>query len=115
MKDRYRMYRRSNGTFYLEDVGCRKQESLRTKSAAEAKRLLAARNQAVEQPALNLTMARAYLSGRSPELMSRTWADVLDEMALNYHGPTATYTGVHAISVCNRILAHIEAELEHAY
>ena len=88
MQDRYRMYRRSNGGYYLEDVQSRKQESLRTKCVAEAKRLLAARNQAVEQPALNLTMARAYLTGRSPELMTRTWGDVLDEMALNYYGAT---------------------------
>lgn len=89
MKDRYRTYRRCNGTYYLEDATSGKQESLRTKSAAEARRLVVARNQAFEQPALNLTMARAYLMGRSPELMTRTWADVLKEMELGYHGPTA--------------------------
>jgi hypothetical protein len=73
---------------YLEDVKTGRQQSLRTKCVATAKRSVAARNQALEQPALNLTMTRAYLTGRSPELMKRTWNDVLEEMALSYHGAT---------------------------
>ncbi|HSI86564.1 MAG: hypothetical protein ACAI35_13965 [Candidatus Methylacidiphilales bacterium] len=40
---------------------------------AEARGLLAAKNQAVEQPHLNRTMAKVYLSAESPELCIRTW------------------------------------------
>jgi hypothetical protein len=37
-----------------------RQTSLRTKDKVKAQRLAMARNQAVEQPALNVAMARAY-------------------------------------------------------
>ena len=41
MKQRFSLYRRSNGMFYCEDTQTRKQVSLKTKNEAEAKRLLA--------------------------------------------------------------------------
>ena len=47
METRYKVYQRDNGIYYIQDA------------------LLVARNQAVAQPALNVTMAKVYLSGRS--------------------------------------------------
>jgi hypothetical protein len=43
-----------------------RQESLRTRDRAEAKRLFAAYNEAHEQPAINLQIARAYLTATDP-------------------------------------------------
>jgi len=65
MKQRYRIFCRATGVFYIEDVVTRRQESLKTKDKTVVQRLLHAKNAAHEQPALNLQLARAYLvSGR---------------------------------------------------
>jgi hypothetical protein len=74
--------------YYVEDVACHKQESLRTKNHADALALVAARNQAREMPALNLAMAKTYLMARSPELMTRTWGDVIAYLQKSYRGKT---------------------------
>jgi integrase len=81
MQDRYWLYQRENGIFYLQDKITGKQQSTRTKDASAAKRLLAGKNQSVEQPMLNRSMAKTYLSAKSPELMERTWEDVMDHYA----------------------------------
>lgn len=78
MQDRYWLYQRENGIFYLQDKITGKQQSLRTKDAVAAQRLLAGKNQSVEQPMLNRSMAKAYLSAKSPELATRTWTDVME-------------------------------------
>ena len=67
MQERYPLYQRHNGIYYLEDVATRKQESLKTKNRSEATGLLTARNQASAHPTLNLALARTYLLGRSPK------------------------------------------------
>jgi integrase len=77
MQERYRMFRRAGGNFYSRDKITRQSESLGTADLVAARQLLAARNQAVAQPQLNRTMAKAYLSAKSPELLTRTWADVM--------------------------------------
>ena len=59
MENRYRVYCRENGIFYVEDVVTGQQESLRTRDKKKALALLVARNQSVAQPALNVTMAKA--------------------------------------------------------
>ena len=66
MLERYRMYRRTGGTYYAKDKVTGKSESLETRDKATAKQLLAARNHAVAQPQLNRTLAKAYLSAKSP-------------------------------------------------
>jgi hypothetical protein len=81
MQDRYWLYQRENGVFYLQDKITGKQQSTRTKDDSAAKRLLAGKNQSVEQPMLNRSMAKAYLSAKSPELMERTWENVMDHYA----------------------------------
>jgi integrase len=89
MQQRYRLFQRHSGVYYLEDTTTKKQESLKTKDGAEAFGLAAARNQAHVQPALNVAMARTYLLGRSPELVTRTWVDVINDIKKSYHGATA--------------------------
>ena len=88
MSQPFLLYRRSNGIFYLEDAATGKQTSLRTKSKSVAVQRLTAKTQAAEQPYLNLTMARAYLSAKSPEMLSRTWSEIMDDMAIGYKGST---------------------------
>jgi len=78
MQHRYRMYRRGCGRFYVKDRVTGKAESLGTADRAQAQHLLAARNQAVIQPQLNRAMAQTYLMAKSPELVTRTWAEVME-------------------------------------
>ena len=81
MLDRYWVFPRKNGVFYFQDKITGKQQSTRTKDKVVAERLLAAKNQSVEQPMLNRSMAKTYLAAKSPELMERTWADVVARYA----------------------------------
>lgn len=74
--------------FYVEDTTTGKQESLKSKDRTEARRLLAAKNEAHVQPALNLQIARAYLSASDPEIRTRTWQHVMDAMAVGKEGDT---------------------------
>jgi len=90
MNDHYRLYRRSNGIYYIEHAKTRRQQSLRTKCPDQANTLLLAYNRALEEPALNMALAKAYFSGRAPQLITRTWNDVLEEMAARYQGSTRT-------------------------
>lgn len=77
MQERYRIFRRAGGNYYSRDKVTGQSESLKTTNRAAARQILAARNQSVAQPLLNRSMAKAYLSAKSPELLTRTWADVM--------------------------------------
>jgi integrase len=77
MQERYRMFRRAGGNFYTRDKISGQSETLGTSDPATARQLLAARNQAAAQPQLNRTMAKAYLAAKSPDLITRTWSDVM--------------------------------------
>lgn len=44
MNSRFRLFRRSNGTFYSEDISTGRQVSLRTKNRTDANRLIYARD-----------------------------------------------------------------------
>ncbi|MBA3543764.1 MAG: tyrosine-type recombinase/integrase [Chthoniobacterales bacterium] len=81
MKNRYRMFRRRGGVYYLQDSATGKQESLRTMKRAEAESLLGARNTALQQPLINLEIAKAYLMAADPRMAERTWEDVMGEYA----------------------------------
>ena len=59
MKAKYTLFRR-NGVYYSQDSATGQQKSLRTRDEAEAQELVNARNEAHQQPALNLHLARAY-------------------------------------------------------
>jgi len=61
MKLRYRLFQRSSGIFFVEDRISKKQESLKTRDKIAAQRIFNAWNEAHQQPAINLQIARAYL------------------------------------------------------
>src|SRR5437762_2966149 len=85
---KYRLYRRRNGVFYWQENDSRKQGALRISERREAERLLNAMNESHREPTLNLNLARAYLAAHDPEMPSRTWQAVMDEMAT--HGIPST-------------------------
>ncbi len=78
MKQRYGLIRRPWGVFYLKDKLTGEQTSLKTSDKREAQRLLAARNESEAQPALNLGLARVYMNGADPKLVTRTWQEVME-------------------------------------
>ena len=67
MKQRFRMYRRERGVFYVFDRVTSKRESLETDDPTVARRLSHAQNEAHEQPLINRQIARAYLAAGDPE------------------------------------------------
>jgi len=90
MQLKYRLFQRAGGAFYWQENGTANRGSLRTKDRAEAQRLLLAMNEAHKQPILNLALGRTYLSAHDPRMCTRTWQDVMDEMAR--HGKPTTQT-----------------------
>lgn len=87
MKQRFLLYLRGK-IFYCEDTLNRKQESLRTRDRATALRLVNVKNEAQQQPVINLQIARAYITVGDPDASKRTWQFVMDEMGKLKHGPT---------------------------
>jgi|SRR5450756_2196309 hypothetical protein len=77
MQNRFTFFRRG-AVFYSEDRSTGQQKSLRTKNEDEARKLVQAKNDAVNQPFLNLVMAKTYLAAQDPKLVTRTWADVME-------------------------------------
>jgi integrase len=88
MKQRFRLYRRSGGIYYIHDDSTGKQESLQTRDRAEASALFAAKTQAHRQAHLNLRLARTYLAATDPMVAKRTWLMVMEEMAKLKRGET---------------------------
>jgi integrase len=88
MKARHRVFRRAWGTFYSEDLTTGKQESLRTRDKAEAFRLVAARNEAEQQPAFSLHLARVYWKAGDPAAAQRNWQHVMEEIRKLKRGNT---------------------------
>jgi hypothetical protein len=82
MKTRYRLIRRNirGGIYYCVDTQTGKRTSLQTSNEAEAQQLIAIKNQAARQPAMNMQIAQVYLQHGDPTLAARTWQDVLDVM-----------------------------------
>ena len=79
MKTRYRLVCRGSrgGTFYCYDTRLRQRTSLNTTDRRAAVQIVNAKNQAEQQPALNLQLAKAYLAGTDNGITKRTWADAL--------------------------------------
>jgi integrase len=88
MKAKYRLFERASGKFYIEDTETKRQESLQTKDKDVAYRLWHAKNEAHEQPAINLQIARAYLAATDAEISTRTWQHVMDAMSTGKTGST---------------------------
>jgi len=81
MRQRYRIYKRKNGgRYYHHDDVTGKQESLGTNDRATAVRLFHSRQEAEQQPAVNLQIARAYLVASDPQIATRNWQLVMDEL-----------------------------------
>jgi integrase len=81
MRQRYRLYRRKNGgRYYIHDDATGKQESLGTSDRPTALRLFHSRQEAEQQPAVNLQIARAYLAAADKEIATRNWQLVMDEL-----------------------------------
>src|SRR5271163_4039577 len=123
MQERFRMFRRAGGNYYSRDRINGRSESLGTADRNVAKQLLAARNQAAAQPQLNRTMAKAYLSAKSPDLLTRTWADVMEHYSVTGVESTrkrkATafrsrpFAHLREIALLDTEAAHLLAVLEH--
>jgi integrase len=89
MRQRYRLYRRKKGgRYYIHDDVTGKQDSLHTTDRATALRLFHSRGEAQQQPAVNLQIARAYLAASDPQISTRTWQYVMDEMVKLKRGET---------------------------
>lgn len=88
MQQKYRLYRRRNGRFYWQANNSQRQGSLRTSDRSEAQTLLNAMNESQRQPTLNLSLARTYLAAHDPRMVTRTWREVMTEMAT--HGIPST-------------------------
>ena len=81
MRQRYRLYKRKKGgRYYIHDDVTKKQDSLYTTDYATALRLFHSRKEADQQPAVNLQIARAYLVASDPQIATRHWQFVMDEM-----------------------------------
>jgi integrase len=79
MKTKYTLFRRG-GIYYSQDTATGQQKSLRTRDETEARSLLNAKNEAQRQPALNLHLARAYLTASDPVFVERTWQTVMEQL-----------------------------------
>lgn len=82
MKARYRLIRRGirGGAFYSVDTTTGKRSSLSTTDEDEAKRIIAAKNEAERQPVLNLQIAKAYLAGSDNGMNTRTWQQAMTQL-----------------------------------
>jgi integrase len=76
MKQAFRLYRRK-GIYYCHNNDTGQQESLRTCDKGAARRLLHAKNEAVQMGTLNLQIARAYMVAVDPHMPKRTWREVI--------------------------------------
>ena len=88
MKQRYRLIRRGErgAKFYWVDGETGRRTSLGTASEAEARQIVLAKNQALRQPALNLHIARAYLSGSDAGAATRTWRQAMEQIVASKSG-----------------------------
>jgi len=76
--NRYRLFQRKSGIYFLQDNTTNKQESLRTRDKAEAERLAFHHNEAARVEGANRQIAIGYLRISDPEIKSRTWKQVMD-------------------------------------
>ena len=80
MKLRYRLFLRRKSVYYAFDTTTKTFSTLKTKNKVEATRMLVALNEAGQQPAMNLSLARVYLRHSDPAISTRTWQTVMDEI-----------------------------------
>jgi integrase len=115
MKLRYRLFLRRKSVYYAFDDTTKTFTSLKTKDKAEANRLLMALNEAGQQPAMNLSLARVYLRHSDPLVSTRTWQTVFDEIIRTKTGENQIRWQVMARSkwfdpIRQRLLIETQAE-----
>jgi integrase len=81
MKTTYRIFKRGNGVYYVQNNETGKQNSLKTKNLEEAKKLCGAYNEAASESQINREIGMAYFAGSDPESATRTWQKVFDEVS----------------------------------
>lgn len=77
MKAAYRMFKRG-GVFYTQNNETGQQQSLRTTDKREAAKLVNAKNDAAQAPALNRELGRVFLSAIDPAAVRRSWNVVME-------------------------------------
>src|SRR5882762_9917029 len=77
MQNQFTMFRRGT-MFYYQDRNTGQQKSLLTRDETEARKIIQAKNDAVNLPQMNLALGRTYLAAQDPKMISRTWADVME-------------------------------------
>ena len=115
MTQRYRKFQRAWGTYYAFDTVTGNSVSLKTKDKAQANHLVVAMNQAGQQAAMNLSLAKVYLRHSDPLVANRTWQTVLDEIIRTKTGENQIRWMVMAKSksldpLRNRLLIETQAE-----
>ncbi len=115
MKQTFGLIRRPWGTFSLKNKSTGVQKSLKTTDKFEAARLLVASNEAGQQAAMNLSLAKVYLRHSDPLVANRTWQTVLDEIIRTKTGENQIRWQVMAKSkwldpLRNRLLIETQAE-----
>ena len=90
MKTRYRLISRGSrgNAYYSVDTLTGRRRSLGDADRDAAEQIVAAQNQALRQPSLNLQIARAYLSGSDSGVGTRTWQLALDGLISTKSGST---------------------------
>jgi integrase len=115
MTQRYRKFQRAWGMYYAFDTITGNSVSLKTKDKAKANHLLVAMNEAGQQAAMNLSLAKVYLRHSDPLVASRTWQTVIDEIIRTKTGENQVRWQVMAKSkwfdsLRNRLLIETQAE-----
>jgi hypothetical protein len=77
MKNAFRLFRRNNKFYYLENNSTGVQKSLGTYDLREAEKLLNDDRQATE---LNVHLGKTYLAHADPTAAKRTWQNAIDEL-----------------------------------
>jgi hypothetical protein len=80
MKPQFGLIRRPWIVFYLKNKTPGEQTSLTTCEKQEAQRLLQVHNESESQPHFNLALARVYINGADPKLITRTWQEVMEHI-----------------------------------
>ena len=80
MKQQFGLIQRPWGIYYRKNKTTGEQTSLKTRDRVEAKRLLEAHNETQSQPHFNLALARVYINGADPKLVTRTWQEVMEHI-----------------------------------
>jgi integrase len=91
VKTKFRMFRSGkSGYYYWHDNATGKQGTLGTPDKRQAQRLLNAKNESCSTPAsaINLQIARAYLNAADPQLVTRTWQEVMEQIVSEKTGET---------------------------